>query len=174
MKRLMIFLLAALVITGGCSKKEPTPPLTEKDEVLKHGPQQSPAPESVTLKVGHVGHDHHLALFVACDYANQFRGISGKQLEIELIKIQDQKFYELYEMGQKIADIEIIESRRRLEDGPRHWPRASSISVFGGVAAVIASADSGAPVKLISPLHSKGDMFVVKPDFAGKHMGRLR
>ena len=36
---------------------------------------------------------------------------------------------------------------------------------FGGVAAVIASADSGAPVKLISPLHSKGDMFVVKPDW---------
>jgi NitT/TauT family transport system substrate-binding protein len=36
---------------------------------------------------------------------------------------------------------------------------------LGGVAPVLASVDSGAPVKLISPLHYKGDMFVVKPDF---------
>ena len=39
---------------------------------------------------------------------------------------------------------------------------------FGGVAPVLASIDSGAPVKLISPLHYKGDMFVVTPDFKAK------
>ena len=39
---------------------------------------------------------------------------------------------------------------------------------FGGVAPVLASVDSGAPVKLISPLHYKGDMFVVRPDFKAK------
>lgn len=146
MKRSFTILLVLLLAATGCRKA----PL-EPDEIDKQV-------EPVTLKVGHVGHDHHLALFVACDYADELTagGISLK-------KVEDQKFYELLDDGQKIADIEIIKV-----GGGSKMPAALAQGVidigFGGVPAVMASADSGAPVKLISPLHSRGDMFVVKPD----------
>jgi len=37
------------------------------------------------------------------------------------------------------------------------------------VAPVLAAVDSGAPIKLISPLHYKGDMFVLRPDFKAEN-----
>ena len=53
---ILIFLLAA-VLTG-CSEKEPE--VGAKEDV------------SVKLRLGHVGHDHHLALFVAFDNASEY------------------------------------------------------------------------------------------------------
>ena len=146
MKKCLISILVMILALCGCKKETPV--------------QQSPeSSKPVTLKIGHVGHDHHLALFVACDYADELTA-GGVRLK----KIQDKKFYELYDNEQKIADIEIIKV-----GGGSKMPAALAQGVidigFGGVAAVVASADSGAPVKLISPLHSKGDMFVVQPDW---------
>ena len=116
-----------------------------------------------TIKVGHVGHDHHVALFVALDKAEEF----SRQTGISLRTIEDRKLYELTENGQKIADVQIV----RVGGGSK-MPTALAQRVIdvglGGVAAVLASADSGAPVKLISPLHHKGDMFVVNPDFPAR------
>ncbi|MHC5073546.1 MAG: ABC transporter substrate-binding protein, partial [Planctomycetota bacterium] len=78
--------------------------------------------------------------------------------------IQDQQIYELYDNGQKIADLQIVKV-----GGGSKMPTTLTQNVidvgFGGVAAVFASVDSGSPIKLISPLHFKGDMFVVAPDF---------
>lgn len=146
MQKWTVILLIVITITIGCSKKAPS----EKSI--------SDSPKPVTLKVGHVGHDHHLALFVACDNADTLT-----KTGIQLIKIEDKKLYELYDDNVKLADIEIVKV-----GGGSKMPTALAQGVidigFGGVAAVMASADSGAPVKLISPLHSKGDMFILKPD----------
>jgi NitT/TauT family transport system substrate-binding protein len=119
--------------------------------------------EAVTIKVGHVGHDHHTALFVALDNADKFAAESG--IKVKMVK--QFKFYELFDKEQKIADIQIVKV-----GGGSKMPTALAQNVievgFGGVAAVLACVDSGAPVKLIAPLHYKGDMFVVKPDFKAK------
>ena len=119
--------------------------------------------EAVKLKVGHVGHDHHLALFVAADNAAQYSAKTG----ITLKSVEDKKFYELIDNGRKLADIEIVKV-----GGGSKMPTALAQNVievgFGGTAAVLAAVDKGAPVKLIAPLHHKGDMFVVKPDFKAK------
>ena len=143
MKR--IILLEIVVMTAllfGCSK------------------EPEPAATCTTIKVGHVGHDHHLALFVAADHAAQYEQAAG----IELKPIEPTKYYELYDQGRKVADVEIVKV-----GGGSKMPTAIAQNVieigFGGVAAVLASIDSGAPIKLISPLHYKGDMLVVKPDF---------
>jgi NitT/TauT family transport system substrate-binding protein len=144
---LFAFLLIFAVFLTGCKQKE--------DE-----PGQS---EPVTIKLGHVGHDHHTALFVALDNASEY----AKDSKITVKVIQDRKFYELYDNGRKVARLEIVKV-----GGGSKMPTALAQNVieigFGGVAPVLASVDSGAPVMLISPLHYKGDMFVVRPDFKAK------
>ncbi len=115
--------------------------------------------EPVKLKIGHVGHDHHLALFVALDSADKYEKDTG----IKLKKIKDKAFYELYKNNRKIANLEI-----RKVGGGSKMPVALAQNIIdmgcGGVAPVLCMIDKGAPVKLIAPLHSKGDMFVMKKD----------
>jgi len=150
MKKTILIVTVILICTvflTGCKQKE-----------------ESEAPDAaVTLKVGHVGHDHHTALFVALDNASEF----AKQSGIDVKVVEDRKFYELLDRGRKVADLEIMKV-----GGASKMPTALAQDVievgFGGVAPVLASTDSGAPVKLIAPLHYKGDMFVVKPDFPAK------
>lgn len=118
---------------------------------------------TTSLKIGHVGHDHHTALFVALDNASEYASQSGISVKV----VEDRKFYELLDRGKKVADLEIMKV-----GGASKMPTALAQNVIeiglGGVAPVLASADSGAPVKLIAPLHYKGDMFVVRPDFQAK------
>lgn len=114
----------------------------------------------VRLRIGHVGHDHQIALFVALDYAEEFARRTG----ISLIPLKDRKFYSLREGGREVALLEIV----RVGGGAK-MPTALAQGVidvgFGGVAPVLAAVDSGLPLVLISPLHSKGDMLAVRPDF---------
>jgi len=150
-KGLILLVLTVLACIAGCSRKSPPP---EKSAI------------PVTLKLGHVGHDHHLALFVAFDNAEEYAQKSGINLKV----LEDRKLYELIENGQKIADVEVVKV-----GGGSKMPAALAQGIidvgFGGVPPVLASHDSGAPVKIISPLHSKGDMFVVKPDSPIKSWG---
>jgi len=145
---LFVFLLAAVVFLLGCKQKDDT---------------RAKTAEPATIRVGHVGHDHHIALFVGLDNASQYAKESGINVKV----INDRKFYELFDKGQKVADVEIVKV-----GGGSKMPTALAQNVievgFGGVAPVLASVDSGAPVKLISPLHYKGDMFVVRPDFKAR------
>ena len=149
MKKTLLTLLLLTLAIAGCEKKEATTSdISQKTEPAK----------IVTLKVGHVGHDHHLALYMACDYANEL--IANN---IKLKKTEDMKYYELFKNDSKIADIEIVKV-----GGGAKMPTALAQDIIdiglGGVGPVIAAVDKNAPVKLISPLHSKGDMFVMKVD----------
>jgi NitT/TauT family transport system substrate-binding protein len=155
MKRIMLIFTTVLTCTAflaSCGQKEDTEALG--------------AP--TRLKVGHVGHDHHTALFVALDNASEY----AEQAGIDAKVVEDRKFYELFDQSEKIADLEIVKV-----GGGSKMPTALAQDIievgFGGVAAVLASVDSGAPVKLIAPLHYKGDMFVVRPDFEAKSWGEF-
>jgi len=147
MKRHIVLLVGLILVTlsPGCKKK---------------GGQPTASTEPVTIKVGHVGHDHHTALFVALDNAADYK----TEIGIDVTVIEDQKLYELTEDGRKIATVEIVKV-----GGGSKMPTALAQGVidvgFGGVAPVLAAVDSNTPIKLISPLHYKGDMFVVRPDF---------
>ncbi len=143
-----VCVLVSVLLPSGCKQKDPN--VTESDE-------------AVTIKVGHVGHDHHTALYVALDCAGDYRAKTG----IDVNVVEDRKFYRLSEGNKPIADVEIVKV-----GGGAQMPTALAQGVidvgFGGVAPVLASIDSGAPIKLIAPLHFKGDMFVVRPDLPAK------
>lgn len=134
-----LFLL--LIFSNGCRKKENS--------------EGSP----ITLRVGHVGHDHHLALYVALDHFQELTD----DTEVTVRPVRDQSLYKLYDGERKVADLEIV----RVGGGAK-MPTALSQGIidvgFGGVAPVLASCDRGAPVKLIAPLHTKGNLLVVHPD----------
>jgi len=122
----------------------------------------------VNVKIGHVGHDHQIALFVAADNAERFAEETGVRLKA----IEDKKFYELFADGSKLADVEIV-----LVGGGSKMPTALAQGIidigFGGVVPTMAAADKGAPVKVIAPLHSKGDMLVVRPDIPAANWGEF-
>jgi NitT/TauT family transport system substrate-binding protein len=119
--------------------------------------EQDTAP--ATLKLGHVAHDHHLALYVALDNAEQYAGETG----ISVKTVRDRKLYKLFNGEREVADLQIVKV-----GGGAKMPTALAQGVIdvglGGVAPVLAASDRGAPVKLIAPLHSKGDMLVVRID----------
>jgi len=112
-----------------------------------------------TLKLGHVSHDHHLALYVVLDNADEYAGETG----LSVVVVRDRELYELFDAGRKVAELQIIKV-----GGGAKMPTALAQGVIdiglGGVAPVLAACDRGAPVKLIAPLHSKGDMLVVRSD----------
>ena len=118
------------------------------------GPSETPV-----LKVGHVGHDHHSALYVAAMAGETFKDLYG----IWFKEVRPKDLYELYEGGKKIAEVELYKA-----GGGSKMPTMMSQGDFdvgfGGVAAVAFFVDKGSPMKMIAPLHSKGDMLVVEPD----------
>jgi NitT/TauT family transport system substrate-binding protein len=118
------------------------------------------AAEPTSLKVGHVGHDHHTALYVALDNADRLAERAG----VTVKKVEDHKLYELYRDGRKLADVRIV-----LVGGGSKMPTALAQGVIdvglGGIAPSVGAFDKGAPVKIIAPLHSRGDMLAVRPDF---------
>jgi len=116
-----------------------------------------------TLKIGHVGHDHHLPLFIALDMASENPEVFCSN-GIIIKNIIDKKRYELHRDGINIMNLEILKV-----GGGSKMPTALAQNVidigYGGIAPVLAAIDKGSPIKIISPLHSKGDMFVLTPDF---------
>ncbi len=116
-----------------------------------------------SLKIGHVGHDHHLSLFIALDMAEQ----NPKEFcppNVTIKKIKDKERYELHKNNVNIMNVDIVKV-----GGGSKMPTALAQNIidigYGGVAPVLAAVDKGSPIKIISPLHSKGDSFVLNPKF---------
>jgi len=134
----------ALAITGGCRSE--TRPDASDDQVK-------------TIRVGHVGHDHHLALYVAALEGNRF----ARDYGIALREIKLKEVYDLVEGDTVRARLRLIKV-----GGGSRMPAAMSrgeIEVgLGGIPAVVKFADNGQPFKIISPLQTDGDMLVMQKE----------
>lgn len=117
----------------------------------------------IDITIGHVGHDHHLPLFVALDMSTDSDNTFTPK-GVKVINNVDKKRYTIMKNDNKLAEFIIVKV-----GGGSKMPTALAQGVidigFGGVAPVLAAIDKGSPIKLISPLHSKGDMFVLKTSF---------
>lgn len=135
----------------------------QAEDLIKDHQKKVPDKPSEKIIIGHVGHDHHLPLFVAMDMALENPAKFCPQ-GITIRKLKDKKRYEMLKNGQKMCLLQIIKV-----GGGSKMPTALAQGVidvgYGGTAPVLAAIDKGSPIRLISPLHSKGDMFVLKPDF---------
>ncbi len=120
--------------------------------------------DTPVLKVGHVGHDHHTALYVAALNGDLFK----KEYGIYLKEIRPKNLYELYDGDSLVCEIELYKA-----GGGSKMPTDMAQGIFdvgfGGVAAVAFFVDKGTPMKIISPLHSKGDMLVAGADVPSKN-----
>lgn len=113
------------------------------------------------VKVGHVNHDHQLALYAGLDNAEAL----GKKSGITAKVVKDRETYELFDGNRKVADVQVVKV-----GGASKMPTALAQDVvdiaFGGAVSVLAAVDNGLPVRIVAPLHSKGNMLVVKPAIA--------
>jgi NitT/TauT family transport system substrate-binding protein len=122
------------------------------------GPNAHGQARPVRLTVGHVNHDHQIALYVAADNSAAYEKESGLALRM----VEDRRRYELFDRERKVADVDVV-----VVGGGSRMPTALSQGVIdvglGSTVATLAAVDSEAPVRLIAPLHRKGDMLAVKP-----------
>lgn len=117
------------------------------------------APKLPALKVGYAGHDHQTALYVACMEAERTKRNCGVYMK----EVESKKHYEMYKGKKKIADVEIFKAGGGSKI-PTMMSQGHFEVGFGGVAAFAFFVDKGSPMKIVSPLHTKGDMLVVPPD----------
>lgn len=112
-----------------------------------------------TIRVGYVGHDHQLALYVA---ALQGEGLSAKA-NVHLRRRKARQVYDLIEDGRTLATLELVKV-----GGAANLPNAMAsgqVSIgLGGVAPVAKFIDRGSPMKLLAPLQTEGDQLVLKSD----------
>ncbi len=123
------------------------------------GPDSSDANTPPTLRVGYVGHDHQLALYVA---ALEGDALSAKA-NVHLRPRKARQVYDLVEDGRTLATLELVKV-----GGAANLPNAMAsgqVSIgLGGVAPVARFIDRGSPMKILAPLQTEGDQIVLKPD----------
>jgi len=112
------------------------------------------------FRVGWVKQDHHTALFVAATEWAFMRDHYGIYLE----PVRERELYNLVENGQKLAEIEFIETLGA-SNMPKNMAQGQFDFGLGGHPAVTFFVDQGAEMSITSPLHSEGAALTVKPDF---------
>jgi NitT/TauT family transport system substrate-binding protein len=117
------------------------------------------AAEIPALTVGHVGHDHQIALYVAADAGQALEEAYG----VRLAALKDREVYELFDGGTKVAQLNLV-----LVGGGSAMPAAmeqGSIEVgLGGIGPVAKYADNGSPFRILAPLNNDGDALLLRPD----------
>lgn len=109
------------------------------------------------LKIGHVGHDHHLALYVAALQGPQFQRDYG----IWLKEISPREIYDLTVSNQPVARLRLI----KVEGGallPAALCRGEIDLGLGSLTATAKFADNGQHIRIISPLQTGGDRLVMR------------
>ncbi len=150
----VLFSIFAIVSCGGEADRTDVP-RTATDSV-ETAPDLSV--EVPLLRVGHCNHDHHSAVFISALRGEAMRDLYG----IYLVPLGE-KYYALVEDGVKVLEIELVQSQGAI-NLPNNMVAGLFDIGFGGVIPFAASADQGSGVRIISPLHSRGDMLVVSAD----------
>lgn len=114
------------------------------------------------IRVGHVGHDHQIALYVAA----QAGAALEKEYGVYLKELKPQEVYDLYDRGKPVGRIHLV----RVGGGSK-MPAAMEqghIEVgLGGLGPVAKFVDKGAPIRVLAPLNNDGDSLILRTGFNG-------
>ncbi len=145
-ENLMVAMLVAAAFVIGCS--DPTSGTLPK------------------ITIGHVGHDHQIALYVAALSPD----LTKEKCGIWLQEKKSREVYDLMDGEDAVAELHLIKV-----GGGSSMPAAmerGEIDVgLGGIPAVMFFIDKGADFKILSPLNVDGDMLLVRPDFPANDWG---
>jgi len=112
------------------------------------------------LVIGHVGHDHQIALYVGALSPERMKERCG----VWLREKKPREVYDLMDGETALAELQLVKV-----GGGSNMPAAmkrGEIDVgLGGIPAVMFFVDDGAPIRILSPLNVDGDMLLVRPDF---------
>jgi NitT/TauT family transport system substrate-binding protein len=127
--------------------------------VLAAGSAPAGAAEVPALTLGHVGHDHQIAVYVAADEGQALEERYGVYLK----PLKDREVYDLVDGGRIVARVRMI----RVGGGsgmPAAMERGDIDVGLGGLGPVAKFVDRGAPLKVLAPLNNDGDALVLRPD----------
>jgi len=114
-------------------------------------------PSVPLLTVGHVGHDHQIALYAAAEEGQALE----KPYGVWLKELKPQEVYDLYDRGKLAARINLV----RVGGGAK-MPAAleqGHIEVgLGGLGPVVKFIDKGSPLRVLAPLNNDGDSLVLR------------
>ena len=112
------------------------------------------------LRVGHVGHDHQLALYVGAEAGQSIESKYGAYMK----QVKAQEVYDLFDKGRLVARLQMV----RVGGGSK-MPAAleqGHIDVgLGGLGPVAKFYDKGSDLKVLAPLNNDGDALVMKKGY---------
>jgi len=147
-----------------CGGEEPVPAAEERAEAVSIAEavtENLPMDEidiyaeAEPVRIGYVRQDHHAAVFVAALRSEMMH----EQYPVYLIPMGE-NFYALIKDNSKIAEIELIETPGAI-NVPNNMQAGLFDIGFGGVVPFASSVDQGNDIRIISPLHQRGDMLVL-------------
>ena len=112
-----------------------------------------------TFKLAYILSDHHAPLMVAATHGELFQ----EKYNTWLKPITPAKLYELYEDGSVIARVQLIPTKKG-SDVEKLVGQGSVDMAVSGTQAIMMSIDKGVDTKIISPLQTAGNVFVLKKE----------
>lgn len=112
-----------------------------------------------TIRVGYVGHDHQLALYLAASESASFAGPFG----LEMRQRKEREVYDLVENGRILATLQLVKVGGA-SNMPAAMDRGEIAIGLGGVAPVAKFVDRGSEFRIICPLQTEGDQLVMRSD----------
>ncbi|HZD42564.1 MAG TPA: ABC transporter substrate-binding protein, partial [Methanomicrobiales archaeon] len=138
-------------------------PYTEAKQMLDNGSIKTPPVYSGTIGFGYLPSDHDAPMFVVAkdwQYFNDHYGVTLKPKDPSAVKPTE---FDLIVNNQKVADVRAVEGQGGAGLMTAMAQDAIQFSYSGTPPAILAI-DKGAPIKILSPIHTEGSALVVGTD----------
>ncbi|SHJ74108.1 NitT/TauT family transport system substrate-binding protein [Desulfatibacillum alkenivorans DSM 16219] len=112
-----------------------------------------------TIKMAYILSDHHAPLMLAASHGEMFE----EKYKTWLKPLNPAKLYELYDNGSPIARVQLIPTKKG-PDVEKLVAQGSVDIAISGTQAILMSVDKGVDTKIISPLQTAGNVFVLNKD----------
>ena len=112
-----------------------------------------------TIKMAYILSDHHAPLMLAASNPEMFE----EKFKTWLKPLNPAKLYELYDNGAPIARVQLIPTKKG-PDVEKLVAQGSVDIAISGTQAILMSVDKGVDTRIISPLQTAGNVFVLNKD----------